>query len=186
MKSKTKAIFILLALVILIFGAYIAYSTISKSRAYSSLDDSAYEDAPDFTFYDKDNNAIKLSDYKGKFVVLNFWASWCGYCDLEMEGFNNAYNKYLDNDKLEFIMLNSTDDNQETVQTANKYYEENDFDFPIYYDLDMDGFRKFGVNGLPATYFINQNGKVIAAQPGYLEEELLKQVLEKIELDMII
>ena len=63
--------------------------------------------APDFTVYDKDGKPVKLSDFRGKPVVLNFWASWCGPCQSEMPTFNEKYGEL--GDEIHFLMVNLTD-----------------------------------------------------------------------------
>ena len=73
--------------------------------------------ASDFTVYDENGNAVKLSDFAGKPIVLNFWGTWCGYCQMEMPDFNEAYKN---NSDVQFIMLNCGD----TIQKAQKYVEE--------------------------------------------------------------
>ena len=73
--------------------------------------------APDFTVYDLDGNEVHLSDFIGKPVVLNFWASWCSPCKMEMPDFNE---KYLEiGEEVQFLIINMTDGSRETVETAS-------------------------------------------------------------------
>ncbi|MBE6008809.1 MAG: TlpA family protein disulfide reductase [Lachnospiraceae bacterium] len=116
--------------------------------------------APDFTVIDNDGNEIKLSDFEGKPVIVNFWASWCGPCKAEMPEFEEAYKKY--GEDIHFLMVNSTDGSQETVESAKEFIESMGYTFPVYYDTKSNAAIVYGVTGLPTTYFINADGNVIA------------------------
>ena len=128
--------------------------------------------APDFTVYDYEGNAHKLSDYADKPVVLNFWASWCGPCKSEMPEFDEAYAKY--GEDIHFLIVNLTDGSGETVETARSYIDQNGYTFPVYYDTDVDAAMKYGVSSIPATYFIDAEGNFVAWQQGVLTAEMLQ------------
>lgn len=103
MKNKIKWIIIAVALVGVIAGAAVLYHVLSRDYAGNNLmqnsqtQNQASEDneyaAPDFTVLGVDGSEVKLSDYRGKPVVLNFWATWCYYCKVEMPDFDKAYEK---------------------------------------------------------------------------------------------
>ena len=128
---------------------------------------------PDFTVYDADGNAVKLSDFHGKPVVLNFWASWCGPCKGEMPDFDAAASE-LDG-KVVFLMVNLTDGYQETVDSASAFVREQGFTFPVYYDTDMDAAITYGVSSVPVTYFIDAEGNGIARTMGAIGAEDLEE-----------
>lgn len=137
---------------------------------------SAPQSAPDFTVYDREGNAHKLSDFLGKPVVLNFWASWCGPCKSEMPAFDQAYKTY--GQDVHFVMVNLTDGYQETVETAGKYLADSGYSFPAYYDTDMDATATYGVSSVPVTYFIDAQGYFVAMGRGALSAESLARGLE--------
>ena len=116
--------------------------------------------AYDFTVYDADGNKVKLSDFFGKPIVLNFWASWCGPCKSEMPTFDEVYKEYKDD--IHFVIVNLTDGHQETVESATNYVESSGYSFPIYYDKDSDGAETYGVYSIPVTYFIDKDGYLTA------------------------
>lgn len=134
--------------------------------------------ALDFTVYDEDGNAVKLSDFIGKPVVLNFWASWCGPCQSEMPDFDRA-NQELDG-AVQFMMVNVTDGQRETVETASKFIEKNGYTLPVFFDKFMEASNTYGAYALPTTYFIDAEGYLVARAQGAIDADLLKQGLEMI------
>lgn len=200
MKSKKTFLMIALALVVLLGGAYFLYDKLGGSfqteqltiqgagekagnQGQTSPSSDAAEDAsrqqepdvvkaPDFTVYDEEGNAVSLSNFAGKPVVINFWASWCGPCKSEMPEFAEAYAEY--GDEIHFLMINMTDGSRETVETAAAYIEENGFAFPVFYDTDLDAAMTYGVSSIPATYFIDAEGNAIAQGRGALDMEALQ------------
>ncbi len=187
MKNSVKWIIIAISLVVLIGGATILYNNLTEdfggdsllqntTEANSNSNENSQSDekikAPDFTVLDYDGNEVKLSDYKGKPVVLNFWATWCFYCKEEMPDFNSAYAKYPD---VEFLMINATDGYQETMETAKKYYEDEGFDFNVYFDTNMEAVNNYGLTGFPATFFIDEDGYLQASAGGMIDLATLEK-----------
>lgn len=133
--------------------------------------------APDFTVYDKDGNAVMLSSFFGKPIVMNFWASWCPPCRMEMPDFNE---KYLElGDKVHFLMINMTA-GRETKAEAEKFINEENFSFPIYFDIDQDAAMTYGAYSLPTTYFIGKNGEAIAQATGAIDADTLQRGIDMI------
>ena len=129
--------------------------------------------APDFTVENVDGEAVSLSSMEGKPVVLNFWASWCPPCKSEMPDFQKAYETY--GEEIQFMMVDLTDGSRETRETAGKFIEEQGFTFPVYYDVNQEGAYAFYVSAVPATYFIDEKGMVVAAGKGMLDEEAIEK-----------
>ena len=137
--------------------------------------------APDFTVFDREGNAHKLSDFRGKPVILNFWASWCGPCQMEMPDFEETYRQY--GDRIQFVMVNLTDGSQETVETASAFIENAGYSFPVYYDTAMEAAAAYGVNAVPVTYLIDAEGTLLAWGQGALSAEALQTAVNML-LDM--
>ena len=143
-----------------------------------SNDDSEIPAAPDFTVYDIDGDAVSLSDFIGKPVVINFWASWCGPCKMEMPEFEEKFNE-LGGD-IQFLMVNLTDGNRETRETAISYIEESGYTFPVYFDTDQDAAYTYGVYSIPSTYFIGADGSAVAMAQGAIDGSVLDRGISMI------
>ncbi len=191
MKNSVKWVIIAVVLVGVIAGASVLYNKFSEDYITESpvqttaqndekTDNGESEDfsAPDFTVLDYDGNEVKLSDFKGKPVVINFWATWCYYCKEEMPDFNAAFKKYPD---VEFLMINATDGYQETVESAKRYIEEEAFDFNIYFDTEFEAVNAYYVNGYPSTFFIDKEGNLVTYANGMLDYESLEKGIELIK-----
>ncbi len=149
-----------------------------EESAGTSTDENAPFMAPDFTVYDREGNTVRLSDFHGKPVVLNFWASWCGPCKKEMPDFEEIYKEY--GEEIHFVMVNLTDGAQETMKTATNFLDNNGYTFPVYYDKDTDAAYTYQVYGIPVTYFINSEGHLIAQGSSALDAETIKRGIEMI------
>lgn len=134
------------------------------------------EPAPDFTVYDLEGTPHKLSDFRGKPVVLNFWASWCGPCKSEMPAFEEKYLQY--GEQLHFLMVNLTDGAQETVDSASSFISGQGYTFPVYYDTDMEAAYAYGVSSVPVTYFIDAEGNFVAWGQGAMSGDILQKGID--------
>ncbi len=129
--------------------------------------------ALDFDMVDSDGNAVKLSDYFGKPIVVNFWATWCPYCIDEMPDFENVYKDV--GDDVQFIMLNATDGQRETVEKGKAYIEEHGYSFPVFYDTERSAVYTYGIRAYPTSMFIDADGNIVAAVESALTEDMLRQ-----------
>lgn len=134
--------------------------------------------APEFSFTDNNNKTINLSDYKGKVVLINFFATWCGPCMVEMPLLQNEiWNKLKDNPNFVILSL-GRDHSQEEI---NKFIEQKKFTFPIYADKGKVVYSLFATQYIPRNYLIDKNGKVVYASTGFSIEEFeeLKTKIDK-------
>ena len=199
--SKKALLALVLAFAALIIGASFLYDGLSDRNpaqqqlatmpnqttaptADETAPDSTEEEelvipALDFTVYDADGNAVKLSDFYGKPIVLNFWASWCGPCKSEMPDFQKACTDL--EGEVQFLMVNMTDGSRETLDTAKAFLADSGYTFPVFFDTDTDAAIKYSVYALPTTYFINAEGNLVA----YAEQALSADVLQ-MGIDMIL
>ena len=134
--------------------------------------------APDFTVYDREGNPHKLSDFFGKPIVLNFWASWCGPCKMEMPDFQE---KYLElGEEVQFLMVNLTDGQRETVEVASAFIDSQGYTFPVFYDTTTEAAYTYGVYSIPTSYFINAKGEPIAQAQGAIDAATLQRGIDMI------
>ena len=129
--------------------------------------------APDFTVVDAEGKEYKLSDFEGKPVILNFWASWCGPCKSEMPDFEEVYLEYKD--RIHFLMVNLTDGYQETIDSAQKLITEKGYTFPVYFDTKLEAANAYYVYSIPQTFFIDKEGNLIAYAQSAISKEILYQ-----------
>ena len=134
--------------------------------------------APDFTVYDAQGNPVRLSDYFGKPIVLNFWASWCGPCQMEMPDFDEKY-QALGGD-VQFLMVNMTDGDRETVEKAAAFIAQKGYAFPVFFDTQLEAATTYSAYSLPMTFFIDSSGNLIARAVGAIDGETLQRGIDMI------
>lgn len=200
-RKQVKLLVLILALAGVLGGAALLYPRLSaevdagpvlqeSSQPAMEEDDTQAETAavpeapmaPDFVVYDGEGQAVRLSDLRGKPVVVNFWASWCSPCKREMPDFEDAFLTY--GEDVHFMMVNMTDGRRETVETAKAFVEEAGYTFPVYYDTELSAAITYGVNTIPASYFVDAEGHAVTYAAGVLNREMLQIGLDMILPDM--
>lgn len=189
--KQYRGIFFGVALLAILAGASLLYHGLSQRYLHESESEHVAETqieelpetesvkATDFAMYDEKENEIRLSDYIGKPVVVNFWASWCPPCKREMPTFQNAWKKY--GNDVTFLMVNETDGERETISTARAFMEKNGYEMPLFFDLKADAANTYYLMYLPRTLFIDAEGNLVNDHVGeVLESDLennIKQLL---------
>lgn len=129
--------------------------------------------APDFEVLDENGNTVKLSDFRGKPVVLNFWATWCPPCKAELPDFNQAAKDRAD--EVSFLMVNLTDGQNETVEGVKAFVLSNGYTFPVYFDTKYSAANAYRVSSIPTTYFISAEGEIVAQKVGMMSAAELER-----------
>ncbi|MDQ7037766.1 MAG: TlpA disulfide reductase family protein [Aquificota bacterium] len=158
MKNLAYGLGILLVAILL----YLGFFTNTGSGPDTGLQG---KEAPDFEATTLDGRRIKLSDLRGKIVLLNFWATWCPPCREEMPIFVRVYRKYK-NRGFEIVAV-STDSGPEGVRNFIKEFRIN---FPVVLDQKGKLARLYRVQGLPTSFLINREGKVVKVRLGEYKE----------------
>lgn len=156
-----------------------ASSQTVESVPSSPSSKSAENAAPDFTVQDANGKSVSLSDFKGKPIVLNFWASWCPPCKAEMPDYEKMYQQY--NSKgIVFMMVNLTDGDRETTATAKKFLSDNHYTFPVNFDTNFSASDAYNISAIPDSIFIDRNGNVVNSYEGMIDAATMKNNIEKI------
>jgi peroxiredoxin len=114
------------------------------------------EPAPNFQLRDMNGRIVSLSELRGKVVLLNFWATWCGPCRVEMPAMERLYRTY---DRKDFEILAVSTDAQ-GVAVTRPFQEENKLTFPILHDADFRVGLSYGARTLPMTFMVDRQGVV--------------------------
>lgn len=135
--------------------------------------------APDFTLNTHNGNTITLSELKGKKVLLNFWASWCGPCEEEMPAMQKVYNELMGQD-VEIVAVNMTI-GKETIESATQFVKQYGLTFPVPLDTKGEVMKLYEIYGLPTSYFLDSEGIIRAKFFGPMDERFMKEELKKLQ-----
>lgn len=127
------------------------------------------EAAPAFSVLDANGKTVSLADFKGKTIVLDFWATWCGPCKMSLPGMQATVNKYKNDPKVAFLFIHTWEGkgkDANPTEAAKKYFAENNYgNLPLYMDL-QDANKKnpavsaFKVSAIPTKFVIDGNGNI--------------------------
>lgn len=140
--------------------------------------------APDFTLTDQFGEEHTLSDYKGKVVFLNFWATWCPPCRKEMPDIEALYKEYGENAE-DLVILSvanpKTEDNpnnnDKTIEEVSQFMEDNGYTYPTLMDTTGDVLLEYYVTAFPTTFMIDREGRVIGYASGALSKDIMKNII---------
>jgi peroxiredoxin len=131
--------------------------------------------AEDFTLDQLDGEPVTLSELRGQAVMLNFWATWCGYCRIEMAEIQSAYEMYQD---AGFTVLGINV--QEGEDIVRDFARDMGLTFPLLLDAEAEVALGYGVRGLPTSLFIDQEGIVSAVHIGPLDQTTIERYLAEV------
>ncbi|WP_343348514.1 cytochrome c biogenesis protein/redoxin [Terrisporobacter petrolearius] len=151
----------------------------STQNTYSK-DDKKIE-ALDFDLYDQYGKKHKLSDYKGKTVFLNYWATWCPPCKGEMPYIEELYKEYNEN-KNDVIILGVASPNlgnEGSKKDIEKFLKDEEYTFPVVFDEEGSQIYAYGISSFPSTFIIDKEGFIAKYVPGAMDKETMKNLIEE-------
>lgn len=153
MKIMWRVIVLTITVLLLLTSCSVGYTKTTQEKA-----------APDFHLKNLEGQIVSLSDFRGKPVLMNFWASWCQPCREEMPYLQQVYDEWTGKG---LVLL--TIDIGETPAAISKFFAENNLSLPVLLDSDKEVGREYGITGIPETFLIDKNGiirkKQIRAYP---------------------
>jgi thiol-disulfide isomerase/thioredoxin len=120
------------------------------------------KDAPQFTLKDLDGKEISMESLRGKTIIIDFWATWCGPCIASFPGMQQAVNKYKDDESVIFLFVNSWEsgDQDKKLEVVSKFIQNKGYTFRVPMDLDDKVIGSYGVEGIPTKFVIGPDGRM--------------------------
>lgn len=199
-KNLLKTVLSLVIMAVLLGGAYFVSSrngnddnnvtenNVAESSTPSVQDgegsntDSNLTPAIDFELSDLEGNKVKLSDYKGKIVFVNFWATWCPPCKSEMPEFNEANKEFEQNGDAVLLAVNLTTGGaqRETEERVRNFVKDNGYTMKVLLDKTGNVANKYNIYSIPTTYVIDKNGNISTYFEGAINKERLMSAYNKL------
>ncbi|QXE18187.1 cytochrome c biogenesis protein/redoxin [Clostridium sp. 001] len=139
--------------------------------------------APDFSLVDQYGNTHKLSDYKGKVVFLNFWATWCPPCKSELPHIEEIYKEYENNSK-DVIILGVTAPNlgqEGSKENIRSFINKQGYTFPVVFDSDGDVMGRYDIDAFPTTFIIDKKGNINKYVPGSMDRASMESLINNVK-----
>ncbi|WP_314548294.1 TlpA disulfide reductase family protein [uncultured Gemella sp.] len=161
----------------------------NKQTSTTSSSETKPTQAFDFTAMDKDGKTVKLSDFRGKKVYINMWASWCGPCMREIPELEKVYQKYKNNKDFVFLSITSPNDAEFKNQSPQdkskdvilKKAKELGATYPVLFDVNDRFIINYAIRSFPTHILINSDGTFETRIAGSVNEETLTKELEKLK-----
>jgi thiol-disulfide isomerase/thioredoxin len=151
------------------FDSYIAkYESVAKQLLVAKLERQIMKQpAPDFSLADLDGKKVSLKSLKGKTVIIDFWATWCGPCKASFPGMQKALELYKDNNDVQFLFINSWENGEDKKENAQQFLTDNNYPFHVLLDLDNKVIEDYRVSGIPTKFVIDKDGNIRFMKVGF-------------------
>lgn len=177
-----------IALLFISVNAHASANIPSKNRA---IDTALNQPAPDFKLKDVTGKWVSLADYKGKTLIIDFWATWCVPCRESFPAIKAVMDKYKDDPNVKFLFIDTREKTNDYPELVKKFLTDTKYPFHVVFDeKGEDGkmgvmFKKYVMPGIPTKYFINGDGIIkyqsIGFNPGLTTEQATAEIEETIE-----
>jgi thiol-disulfide isomerase/thioredoxin len=137
----------------------------------------------DGTFQKLDGTPVNISDWKGKVVIIDYWATWCGPCRQSFPSLQKLYERYRHDPNVIIAVVNVWEKSEDRVKTVKDFMAKNsNLTFPMFLDKDDSVVRKFGVTGIPTKFYLGKDGRIQFKEVGlHPEEQFLEEATTRIE-----
>lgn len=191
-KSLVKTVLWSVVLLVLLGGVYFLYGRNSQNSNISGTGQDKVEGnklesnlkaAYDFELTDLEGNTVKLSDYKGKIVFVNFWATWCPPCKGEMPEFNEADKEFKEKGDAVLLAVNLTSGGVrgETEEAVRKFVKDNGYTMKVLLDKEEKAAQKYNISSIPTTYVIDREGNIYTYHVGAIDKAALFKVYDELK-----
>ncbi|TDJ56759.1 MAG: TlpA family protein disulfide reductase [Ignavibacteria bacterium] len=168
------------------FDAYSSqFEDAAKEKLIEKLkNDMILEPAPTFTLFDIDGNKVSFNDYRGKIIILDFWATWCGPCLASFPGMKKAVEKYENDSRIKFLFINTWERVEEKTKNAADFILKNDYPFHVLVDDENKVIEKYKVSGIPTKFIIDSEGNIRFKSIGFAgsDDKLVEELSTMISL----
>ena len=132
--------------------------TQENKSVHKSVRKSAHKNAPDFKLSNLTGQTRTLNDYKGRHVMINFWATWCPPCVAELPAISNVAKNYKDKN---LVVLAINTDPESKHEKVRQLFNKHNYEFEVILDPELEIAEKYNVEGFPETFFVNKEGKLV-------------------------
>jgi cytochrome c biogenesis protein CcmG/thiol:disulfide interchange protein DsbE len=158
---------LILALSVFIFSAEKDGNKEKLSNTESTIDNPAVDKAPDFALKTFDGKMVKLSDYKGKVVIIDFWATWCPPCRKGIPDLISIQNEY----KKDVVIIGISLDSEKTIKDVPGFVKSYQINYPIVYGNEKVVTDYGGIQGIPTSFIVDKKGNIVDKHVGLVPKD---------------
>ena len=140
--------------------------------------------APDFTLTNLDGKSVSLSDFRGKTIIIDFWATWCGPCRRSFPAMQKAVDKFKSDENVKFLFINTWEREKNVNKKVSDFIAKNNYNLYVLLDLQNSAVLDYKVEGIPTKFVIDKNGKIRFKSIGFEgdDEKLMQELSMMIEI----